>query len=235
MFLIMNKRTKYYMSRCCILFGFSLFFSMARAEVLELPEGQISLESQKGAAYLTESIKQDYLTIEDFFETQSHGAYCGVASSVAVINALSGDKTIDQETYFKPEVKSSQRVKKSGMSLQQLTNHFVIHGMKTKMINGNELTLEQFRQLAIANFKNTKNFLVINYYRKTLNQVGGGHISPVVAYHQASDSMLVMDTATYKYPPTWIKTEDLLRAINTQSWDDEHRGIVEVEKSKIIF
>ena len=202
----------------------------AFAAQLELPVGQVALESEKGKAYFAESVKTDYLEIKKFFVTQSNGAYCGVASSVAVINALTGSKIIDQETYFKPNVKSSRLVKNSGMSLEQLTSHFKVHGMKTKMHNGDVLSLDEFRKLAINNFKDPDNFLVVNYYRRSLEQVGGGHISPVVAYHKATDSMLVMDTATYKYPPTWVKTEDLWKAANTKSWNGERRGLVEVSR-----
>jgi len=203
-------------------------YSIPQSELLKLPEGQLSLESKTGMKYLQESINNDYQVITPYFETQSHVTYCGVATSVAVINALTGKKVISQETYFIPEVKSSLFVKLSGMSLNQLNTHFLIHGMKTTIFNGNKISLKKFRQLAINNVKNPNNFFVINYFRKTLHQVGGGHISPVVAYHQQSDSMLVLDTASYKYPPTWIKTESLWKAVATTGSDGDFRGIVEV-------
>lgn len=37
----------------------------------------------------------------------------------------------------------------------------------------------------------------------------GGHFSPVAAYHEASDSFLIMDVSRYKYPPFWAPAEDL--------------------------
>ncbi|WP_444996295.1 phytochelatin synthase family protein [Aliikangiella sp. IMCC44359] len=206
------------------------FATPAKNDRLTLPDTQVSLESDKGMTYLAESINDDYFILKNHFETQSHGTYCGVATSVAVINSLTNSKQVDQNSYFKPGVKASSLVKRSGMSLSQLSNHFHIHKMKTKVVDGNKISLKDFRQLAIDNFKNPDNFLVINYYRKSVNQIGGGHISPLVAYHEKSDSILVMDTASYKYPPTWIKTESLWKAAATTGSDGNFRGIVEIFK-----
>lgn len=36
--------------------------------------------------------------------------------------------------------------------------------------------------------------LIASYTRRTLNQTGSGHFSPIAAYDQESDSVLIMDT-----------------------------------------
>ena len=36
--------------------------------------------------------------------------------------------------------------------------------------------------------------LIVSYTRQTLNQTGSGHFSPIAAYDQESDSVLIMDT-----------------------------------------
>ena len=46
--------------------------------------------------------------------------------------------------------------------------------------------------------------MLVNYQREVLGQRRVGHISPVAAYDQASDSVLILDTATYNYPATWV-------------------------------
>ena len=40
-----------------------------------------------------------------------------------------------------------------------------------------------------------------------------GHISPIAAYDEQSDRVLVLDVAAHKYPPTWIETETMWNAM----------------------
>jgi glutathione gamma-glutamylcysteinyltransferase len=47
--------------------------------------------------------------------------------------------------------------------------------------------------------------MVISYSRKILKQTGSGHFSPVAAYDRASDSVLILDTARFKYGAHWTK------------------------------
>ena len=65
--------------------------------------------------------------------------------------------------------------------------------------------------------------VMINYDRKGLGQVGGGHFSPLGAYHEKTDSFLIMDVAKYKYPPVWVGAATLYGAMATPdkcgSWD----------------
>ena len=57
--------------------------------------------------------------------------------------------------------------------------------------------------------------VMINYDRKGLGQVGGGHFSPLGAYHSSTDSFLIMDVAKYKYPPVWVGADTLHGAMAT--------------------
>ena len=73
--------------------------------------------------------------------------------------------------------------------------------------------------------------IVANYNRKTLAQEGAGHQSPIAAYDEASDSVLMLDVAKFKYPPAWIKLADLLQSMQTVDSDSgKSRGLVVVEK-----
>lgn len=47
-------------------------------------------------------------------------------------------------------------------------------------------------------------FLVISYTRKILNQTGTGHFSPIAAYDEKSDCVLILDTARFKYGSHWV-------------------------------
>jgi len=41
-------------------------------------------------------------------------------------------------------------------------------------------------------------FMLVNFYRKSLHEEGGGHFSPVAAWDSKSDLVLIMDVARYK-------------------------------------
>lgn len=46
-----------------------------------------------------------------------------------------------------------------------------------------------------------------------LRQTGTGHFSPIGAYDEASDSVLLLDTARFKYGPHWVKVDLLFDAL----------------------
>lgn len=65
--------------------------------------------------------------------------------------------------------------------------------------------------------------VMINYDRKGLGQLGGGHFSPLGAYDKSTDSFLILDVAKYKYPPVWVGANTLFSAMATVdkcgTWD----------------
>jgi hypothetical protein len=72
----------------------------------------------------------------------------------------------------------------------------------------------------------------INYLRQEIGQERGGHISPLAAYNELTDRFLIMDVSRYKYPPVWVKTADLWKAMNTvDSTAAKTRGFVFVSKN----
>jgi glutathione gamma-glutamylcysteinyltransferase len=55
--------------------------------------------------------------------------------------------------------------------------------------------------------------LIASYSRKVLGQTGSGHFSPIAAYDQESDSVLIMDTARFKYGAHWVQLSLLFDAM----------------------
>jgi glutathione gamma-glutamylcysteinyltransferase len=45
--------------------------------------------------------------------------------------------------------------------------------------------------------------MICAYSRQVLGQSGEGHFSPIGGYHPASDHVLIMDVARFKYPAHW--------------------------------
>jgi hypothetical protein len=55
----------------------------------------------------------------------------------------------------------------------------------------------------------------------------------LAAYNQKSDRFLMLDVARYKYPPMWVKAEDLWEAMNTDDAGAKaKRGFVIISRAK---
>jgi glutathione gamma-glutamylcysteinyltransferase len=77
----------------------------------------------------------------------------------------------------------------------------------------NSFSLDDFRSDIRSILSDTiskhKPILVVSFSRSALNQTGDGHFSPVGAYHEDSDTVLVLDVARFKYAPYWVSVADL--------------------------
>ncbi|KAL9654402.1 hypothetical protein ABK040_010429 [Willaertia magna] len=56
-------------------------------------------------------------------------------------------------------------------------------------------------------------FVVVSYDRQSLEQTGSGHFSPIAAYNEKKDMVLVLDVARFKYPPYWTTVEMLWKSL----------------------
>jgi hypothetical protein len=225
--------------------GFSLGLaaignSPVLAQRLPLSEELTDLTSVTGNQLLQESEAQaDYIALTSHFVTQVNQAYCGVASIAMVLNALgipAPETTAWNQNYFtQTNVLDEQTatiipaalIQRQGLTLEELGQIFARHGVGVDRFHGADVSLGQFRQLLVQNLQTPQDFIVINYLRRAIGQESGGHISPIAAYHEATDQVLVLDVSRYKYPPVWVSTETLWQAINTvDSVSDQTRGFL---------
>ena len=75
------------------------------------------------------------------------------------------------------------------------------------------LTIDNFRDIVKRSCQSTTEILILNYSRKTLDQTGDGHFSPVGGYHEREDMVLILDVARFKYPPYWIPLQKAFEAM----------------------
>jgi len=203
---------------------------------LSLDESLIS-NSSTTAKTIESRLKNqlDLKTLREEFEAQQYLSYCGVASSVMVLRSL-GDKDVSQDNFFSDatqKVHSRYETFFGGMTLKQLGGLLNAHGVKANVFHADDSSLEEFRRHTRQNLEEPNNFVLINYLRRAIKQKSGGHISPIAAYDDVSDRFLVMDVAAHKYPPVWVKAEDLWKSLNTVDSDSGRtRGYVLVEKAK---
>lgn len=209
----------------------------------QLPSALVPLDSKKGVGYFAEShMKRPYWQLSRYFTTQHGLTYCGVASSVMVLNALgkvpdvsptyAPYRLFDQENLFYQrtilnKVVTPTQVHSAGMTLSQLAAILTYEGAKTAVHFGSDIrTVHELRgmlQYAMTHGQ----YVIVNYDRQALGQVGHGHFSPVAAYHESTDRWLVLDVARYKYPPVWVTTAALWHAMRgVDVGSHKSRGLV---------
>lgn len=215
------------------------------AQTLPLSQNLINFNSTEGEKLLLgSSALQDYFPLSMQFVTQKNQAYCGVASSIMVLNALGIPAPeapeygtyhlFTQDNFFNAQTQNviaAEVVAKKGMTLEQLGKLLESYSVKAEVHHGGDVTLEQFRTMVVKNLEEPGNFVLVNYLRKAIGQETGGHISPVAAYNKETDRFLILDVSRYKYPPVWVKAFDLWQAMATVDSDSgKTRGFVLVKR-----
>ena len=191
--------------------------------------------------------RADYGALAGALLTQANLAYCGVASSAMVLNSLAVPAPAvpgygpyrfwTQENFFEDPatrlVKAPELIARQGMTLDQLRDLLASKGLQVRTIHGRDIELLALRRLLASSLANPLDRLVVNYDRRQLGQTGGGHIAPLAAYHAASDRVLILDVARYRYPSVWVPLVDLWRSLRgLDSASGLSRGLVVVERQR---
>lgn len=213
--------------------GAVYYISNPTNEQLSVVSPLTAQSSPLSSVYLSSAeYAADYKELTEGFKTQIYRSYCGVASSVTVLNAL--DIRVNQRDFFSEsasQTRSLLRTFLTGMPLRDLSGLLEAHGAEVETYYGSQITLTEFRQILQQNLANPNDFVIVNYSRETVGQKPGGHISPIAAYDRAQDQALVLDVASFKYPPVWIPLGVLFDSINTiDSETGRSRGLVTVRK-----
>ncbi len=182
----------------------------------------------------------DYWQLIPNFAVQMTQSYCSVASAITVLNAMPIKKPIDptyapyafftQNNFFTPEVTkviSAQTVLEMGMTREEMAETLTAQGVSARSVAGDTFDDDSLRTLLQYTLGEDGQFVLANYYRASLGQVGGGHWSALAAYDVDSDSVLILDVAKYKYPPVWVGIGTLRQAISTtDTTSNKPRGLV---------
>lgn len=129
------------------------------------------------------------------------------------------------------------RIQRAGITLSDFVRLAHCHGLegrserpdarRTQAPGGRPNTVEEFRKDLLQSLRTTPltanddeaedavppTFLVVSFSRAVLQQTGDGHFSTVAAYDEETDSCLVLDVARFKYPPYWVRVEELYEAM----------------------
>ncbi|MDR3503694.1 MAG: phytochelatin synthase family protein [Legionella sp.] len=219
----------------CLCFIFAFITECYAVE--PLPDNLIGISSKPGIALFQKNINQNSLKLLEHFTTQKTMTYCGIASVVMVLNSSGLSAPPDfqhapyhyftQEGFFNEQVQqiiNPEEVQKVGINLFTLNRVIQSFGLKSDVFFANELSMGEFRAVLKKALLNQQ-FIIVNFLRTELQQQGGGHHSPIAAYDEKTDRVLILDVARYKYPAYWVKIEDLWSAVNTKD-KDMHRGFI---------
>lgn len=118
-----------------------------------------------------------------------------------------------------------------GIDIDELQKMLKIHGVKSKLVNVSEFNdqnISDFRKLVMKVVNSNQEFLLLNYDH-SYKGLMGGHFSPVAAYDEKSDSILMLDVAAHRNPWIWINLSDVYHAMNTKNYaQTAYRGYLVV-------
>jgi hypothetical protein len=215
------------------------------AQLQPLPPELVPFDSEQGRALLVSSkANRDYFALSAQFLTQRTPSFCGVASSVMVLNALpiaapeaaewKPFRAFTETNVFVPELGAlnADFVQQGGLTMSQLGTLLNANHAQAQLHHAEDGGLEAFRAEVKENLARPEDFMLVDFSRSELGQDQGAHWSPIAAYDEGTDRILVLDVARFRYPPYWVKTQTLFRAMNTVDPDaGEHRGWVSVRAS----
>lgn len=197
-----------------------LAFSTPPVENLPLSPELIGISSAEGQRLVaTAESKADLAQLQPHLVPQARRAFCGPATTAAVVNAsLEPRPPATQTSLFNAAasaVKSELALSFSGLTLEELAAFIRAQGLQVQVVHASSEGLAAFRDTASRTLGEPSTFLITNYDRRVLKQSGAGHISPVGAFDSKTDRVLILDVATQKYPYTWVPVSALWAAMNT--------------------
>ncbi|KAI8378062.1 Phytochelatin synthase-domain-containing protein [Radiomyces spectabilis] len=189
----------------------------------QLPTHLVRFASPEGKALFRKAMDvghaENFFPLTGNFTTQSEPAFCGPSSLAMVLNALEVDpKRIWKGNWrwFSDELldccATTEQMKENGITFGQFA---CLAGCHANVVvkQAPTFTFEEFKQDVADVTARSDQFMVISFSRKTLQQTGDGHFSPIGAYNPENDMVLVLDTARYKYPSYWCDIKTLYESM----------------------
>ena len=176
----------------------------------------------KGAA-------ESYFPLTEQFLTQSSPPSCGPASLAMVLNSLKVDpgRVWRQPwRWFTEEMLASCVTPGAdGVTMEHFALMTECNGATAQTFYAEKSHVEFFRATVKAVCATGKQRLVVCFDRAGLGQTGTGHYSPIAAYDEEADMVLILDVARFKYPPYWVSVTDLFEAkVTADPCTDKSRG-----------
>ena len=120
-----------------------------------------------------------------------------------------------------------------GLTLKQLAKLLEYYTLNVKLIYADESNkdgVNSFKEI----LKNTLNikgeYILANFQGKKIGSLTSGHISPVAAYNEAKNQILILDVASHKQPWFWVDVNKFYEAMQEKD-GSKSRGYLIISKS----
>lgn len=194
-----------------------------------LPKNLHDYRSSESRTRLCRTLQTGYavpfLSLSSCYNTQSTLTYCGLSTLAIILNSLEivprcrwktitgwyTDELLDNCVY-------KDGLKEPGTTLEDFVFLAECNGPIATLVRPNN-SIEQFERFVqslervCTGGKQASDQNAISYSREAVGQFGGGHYSPVAALDRETNSVLMLDTARYKYPPHWIPVDLIFQAM----------------------
>ncbi|KAL7539224.1 hypothetical protein ACHAWF_006342 [Thalassiosira exigua] len=197
----------------------------------QLPSTSVSFSSPEGRAVFASAMARGgahaFFPLIEQLQTQPEPAYCGLTTLVIVLNALAVDPRRSWKGPWRWYEESMlnccvdlEQAKSTGITFSTFACLAKCQGLDVEAVRGSNSSADDFRRVVkrtctspLSASTQPTSFLVVSYTRKVIGQTGSGHFSPIGAYDEASDNVLVLDTARFKYGPHWVPLELMFEAL----------------------
>ena len=142
---------------------------------------------------------------------QSNISVCGPASLANVLRVL-GEEATTEQAVLDGSGRCLLGFCVGGLTLEDLAEVARLHTTR-KVTVLQDLSPEQFKAELIAANQGKARY-IINFHRKPIFTMGGGHHSPIGGYLEAEDLVFVLDV-NEDYKPWLVSRETLYAAMNT--------------------
>jgi hypothetical protein len=215
---------------------------------LPLDPHLIALDDQRGQKLLFESkYNHQFWKLIPYYAAQERMTTCGLASMVMVLNTLGfeasnanqeyGDKyhifTENNLALEIAKVIDIPAVYRNGMGLGELPKALSCFTVDIQIVYAHDVSYENFIKALENSMSDPEKFIILDYLRTSVWQVGGGHFSPIGAYNKNEQKVLILDVARHKYPPVWVPLEDLYKGcLVIDSDTHKSRGFIIISRKK---
>jgi len=201
---------------------------------LPAPKDLIPLNTTAGMQILLDpkTMTSAFFASMQHLTTQQSQSFCAIATSVTILNAISsGNAPVDpiytpyaywtQDAFFSDcteNIVTKTDISAKGTTLDQLQQMLKCYSQllfDVTPVYADRSSVDAFRREVISGFGKSAGHFAINFHRTELGESGGGHWSPLMAYNEEADLGLLVDVARYKYPPMWVKLDELYDSMLT--------------------
>merc|ERR1740121_358809 len=183
-----------------------------------------------------------FFRLVEQFRTQDEPAFCGLSTLTMALNALNVDPGQTWKgpwRWFHESMldccEPLEVVKEKGISWPKFLCLARCNGVhadahRARGDAGNLALFRRFVQEAVTQDigahteedASSLKVLLVSYSRKTFNQTGDGHYSPIGGYHKdrnGNERVLILDVARFKYPPHWVPLDAMYESMQQQDKD----------------